>query len=191
MPEQIFKGDNRKIVNQFLLNHMSTTSTSQNECQTLPADQMEILGRVYKNSEIYLLRADYHDAQITGKFRWFTPTCYKNEPTHLTRIQIVSYVGQLSYLFGVLMARNGLLPISEQDYVKLIEADKATFMELNLRFRQFIRPTSEVEIKIACRRNANGEPIVKQVRNLVVAPLLIDVANGACTGESEAVVILE
>lgn len=150
----------------------------------------EILARVYNEPEIYLIEAECSDAQIAGTFRWFTPTCYRNKPSHLTRIQIVSYVGQLSYLFGALMARNGILPLSEQEYLERIEADKATFMELSLRFRQFIRPTQEVGVKISCRRGIGGEPVVKRLKNLVVAPLLIEVANGACVGESQAVIML-
>ncbi|HXI84710.1 MAG TPA: hypothetical protein VNL17_11550 [Verrucomicrobiae bacterium] len=169
---------------------MNITLTTQREDIKYSPDFRTVLGTVYKESEIHLLRAAYDDAQVRGWFRWFTPSCYRKEPTHLTRIQIVTYIGELSYLFGVLLARDGLLPISEQEYLERIEADKASFMELRLRFRQFIRPTPEVEVRLACHRGTHGEPVVKRVRNLVVSPFLIEIAGGACTGESEAVILL-
>jgi len=169
---------------------MTTQTTSTPETATLQPHFKQVLDRVYVEREIYLLRANYADAQISGDFRWFTPTCYKKEPSHLTRIQIVSYVGQLSYLFGALLARAGLCPFSEAEFLEKIESDRATFMNLQLRFREFIKPSTEVEIKIACKLSVAGEPLIKRVRKLVVAPFLIDIANGACTGESEAVVLL-
>ena len=170
---------------------MNTTATAPVGKKRADEDYKGILARIYNESEIHLLTADYADGQIVSTSRWFTPTCYRREPTHLTRIQIVTYVGQLSYLFGALLGRHGLLPISEDDYLRRIESDKATFMELKLRFRQFIKPNPKVDIRIACRRGATGEPVVKHLNKLLVAPFLFEIGNGACTGESEAVLILD
>jgi hypothetical protein len=153
-------------------------------------DISRILESVYKPDHIYITHAQYGDGHLTAEVRWFTPECYRTNPTHLTRIQIVSYFGQAAYLLGALLARDGQLgTISEEQYTECIRDDKATFRRLHLEFCRFIRPQNTLSLSLQSARRISGEPAVRQIRGITVLPMLLEIEKGSCKGQSEALLL--
>jgi hypothetical protein len=151
-----------------------------------------VLSTVYNPEHIYLSQIAYSDGSLAAKATWFTPECYRNEPEHLTRIQIVSYLGQAAYALGGFLAENSLLPgLDSEEYLRLIAHDRATFRRLSLEFRRFISRKDSIALSVRCARRADGSPQIRRLRNLIFIPLLFDLEHGDCSGESEAILITD
>ena len=157
----------------------------------LTIDPSEVLEIVYKPDFIYLTDAHYADGALATQARWFVPECYSQVPTHLTRLQIVTYVGQAAYLLGAHLAGEGLLrPLTLAGYIDGMRRDRGTFRSLRLDFRRFIGKQDLVDVRIRVGRRSNGNLQIHVMNGMVVFPLFFEICNAACSGQSEGVMLL-
>lgn len=149
---------------------------------------LTVLESVYNRNAIYLQTATYREGSLNCRFSWFCPDCYLKSPSHLTRVQIVTYLGQAAYVLAGFLARDSELPLTFDGYLERLRQDRATFRRLSLSFRHFIGPSEHVDLAIRSARRQDGRLCVRSARGVIVSPLLFELAGGACQGEAEAVI---
>ena len=169
-----------------------TTLIEANDQQSplLTLEIMSVLKDVYNPDHIYVTNAHYASGALSLTMKWFVPECYRIPPTHLTRIQIVTYYGQASYLLGAFMAKANVLgTLSFEDYQCRVQHDRATFRKLHLEFNRFIEPQLSLSMTVRCATRSDGSLLVRQAHDIIYAPLSFEINNSACVGESEAIIL--
>lgn len=180
---------------QNILNHVSKPE-SETDSGIIRLDSFEInsnpvLSTIYYPSAIYLTSASFQNETLTANCRWFTPECYKISPSHLTRIQIVTYIGQASYLFGYYASHRGLLAgLNRHSYIHKMKNDLGTFKHLQLDFKKFISPKDEFEIKVSPQRNSQGKIASRSLRGMSITRLNFSLDNESCLGSGDAIIFL-
>jgi hypothetical protein len=139
---------------------------------------------IYRPEGIHVLEANYWDGSLEASFRPYIPDIYVRPPRHVTRIQIVHYVGQAAYILAGCFARAGkLAPLDEAGYIESVLEERATFRSLKLAFRRFIWNTESIVLKISFGN-------LHASQGFMTVKTRFDLNDVACVGEATAIIKL-
>lgn len=148
----------------------------------VPDEFLEQCLALYKPESIHIREARYENRTLSATFKLYSLDFHRKPLDHLSRVQIVHYVGQAAFVLGGCMAREGsLTPVTEREYLRLVEGGACTFNNLHLRFRRYLPNTDGTTIRISYER-------VRRVGATLLLELEFELNDGACYGNAHAVV---
>src|SRR5262249_54655535 len=130
------KGQKWKKLNHRRSMNMSTAVKSVFEtkpCERRLLNEHEIRGflPIYREDRIHIDRAFCAGDALKVTLRPYIPDLYVRPPKHVTRVQIIHYVGQAAYvLAGCFAERGQLAPIDRAGYIERVLDERATFRSL-------------------------------------------------------------
>src|SRR5215207_8569771 len=103
----------------------------------VPDELLQNCLALYKPDFIHIQRARYANRSLSATFKLYPLDFHRKPLDHLSRVQIVHYIGQSAFVLGGCMAREGsLAPVTEREYLRLVEEEVCTFNHLKLQFRR-------------------------------------------------------
>jgi hypothetical protein len=154
-------------------------------CTDEPIDD-ELVHRclsLYKPDHVFIQDAHYSNLSLTASFRLYPLEFHRKPLHHLSRVQIVHYIGQAAYVLGGCLVRENLLtPLCLDDYVHQVETEACTFRQLRLQFRRYLPNADGTTIRLRCSE------IRRAVRSWLLS-LEFELNDGACFGGAHAVVM--
>lgn len=160
--------------------HNPVLATNEARLHLGPLDISKFLP-IYNEAGVHLIAAEYSERQLTASFRRWQPDLYNAPLKHLSRVQIVHFVGQAAYVLVGCLSSEGLLPIEESQYIEAIKSERATFNKLQLRFRNFLPNSDGTIVRISASR-------IRFMKDTVVLLLDFDLNNNSCVGTAHGVI---
>jgi hypothetical protein len=150
--------------------------------ELVPDEFLEQCLALYKPESIHVREAWYENRALSATFKLYSLDFHRRPLDHLSRVQIVHYVGQAAFVLGGCMAKEGsLAPVTEREYLRLIESGACTFNNLHLRFRRYLPNTDGTTIRISYER-------VRRLRNVLLSEFEFELNDGACYGNAHAII---
>jgi hypothetical protein len=138
---------------------------------------------LYRPEFMHIAEAEYDRYTLWVTCRHYPLEFHVSPLSHLSRVQIVHYLGQAAYVLGGCLAQRGLLGSIDQDeYLRLLRNERCTFRKLKLSFRRFLPNTPGTAIMLQCTGT-------RQVGRNLIFPLTFELNQGDCFGEAHAVLI--
>jgi hypothetical protein len=133
---------------------------------------------LYKPDHICLHNANYAEGTLSAEFRQFHLDFHRRPLQHLSRVQIVHYIGQAGFvLAGCLAAEHRLSPLTQKDYFQEVESEGCTFRRLHLEFRRYLPNSDGTTIVISCDRIRRGA-------RAILLDMRYQLNDNACFGQA-------
>ena len=132
---------------------------------------------------VFVTEAVYERDKLFCKFATFD-TPFRKPPVHLTRNHVIMFATQATYVLAGTMAKyTPDFPLKLEHYLELVQNEQATFTEIRLKFKKFIKNEDGIGLFIWCDR-------FRKHKGKLVAKLAFEFPLG-CVGESVGVLALD
>ncbi len=162
---------------------MNTITVKRTANRQLAEKEIEQYLPLYKPDHITIDQASYDKACLSARFRHYALDYHKEPLSHLSRVQIVHYIGQAAYVLGACLAGDDRFnPLTLDDYLERVQDERATFYQLKLNFRNYLPNEAGTTIRIwlDSKRRSHG--------NFHVV-LKFELNDGSCYGDAHAIIV--
>lgn len=161
---------------------VATLIRSSVASEPVPDELIQRCMTLYRPEYVHIRDARYGEGVLTATFEHYPLDIHRKPLDHLSRVQIVHYIGQAAFVIGVCLAGDGTLaPLTEGEYLRLVEAGSCTFHKLELNLRRFLPNTGGTTIRMSCDR-------VHRANLAALVSLSFTLNDGACYGVARGVV---